>query len=144
MSETTRTDIAIGSTPTPNAALPMMDNRSDQDRIAAFREQLFRGKLPKREVARAVKKSGRTLDRLIVALNIPVYQVGNEGWLDPVEMRQAIEAEARRRIEERQRAMAPRAVGRPPAASKVAAARTAGRATKPAHAPRERQETARM
>jgi excisionase family DNA binding protein len=105
-----------------------------QDRVAQFRAELFDGKYLVPEAAAAIGKSVRTLERLIQRLGVPVYKTGCARRIKPDELRQAMEAEARRQIEERQRAMVPRPVGRPPRVAKAAPVRTAGRATKLAQA----------
>jgi hypothetical protein len=114
-----------------------------QDRIAQIRAEIYDGTCSFPEGATAIGTSERTFERIVKQLSIPVYRTGRTKTVKPVEVRLAMEAEARRQIEERKLAMAPRVVGRPRTAAQAAPARTAGRATKPAHAARDRQETAR-
>ena len=111
----------------------------EQDRAAQFREELFSGTYLVEEAAVALGRHVRTLERLIQRLGVPVYKTGCTRRIKPSELREAMEADARRQMEERQHAMAPRRRGRPPAAPTG----TPGRATKPAQAARERPETVR-
>jgi hypothetical protein len=99
------------------------------DRVGRIQSDLYGDTCTFAEGAEAIGKSPRTVYRLVVALGVTIYRYGNVSRFSPTEMREKLQACAERR----QHAMAPRAVGRPPAGSNAAPVRTAGRATKPVH-----------